>query len=111
VSGKPTMRVTRAVLVKRLRDRVGLTQTDASACLETVLALVERALVNGEDVRLVGFGQFNLRQRAARMTVHPATGEPVPIEARQVVSFRPARGLKELIDQSGRSDSPSDPPH
>jgi DNA-binding protein HU-beta len=102
------MRVSRQLMVRRLRDRVGLTGTDAAACLETVLTIIERALVAGDNLRLVGFGLFTVRQRAARITVHPGTGKPVEVPSRPVVQFRPAKAMKELIDQTapGRPDTP-----
>ncbi len=93
------MRMTRAEIVARLRRDVGLSRTDAVDCLETVLTTIHRSLVAGDDVRLTGFGQFSVRQRAGRMGVHPATGKPVEHKARRVVIFKPARGLKELVDQ------------
>ncbi len=107
MSERAAMRITRARIVERLCDRVGLGRADAAACLETVLTLVHRTLVAGEDVRLVGFGHFSVRQRAGRTGVHPATGKPVRIPSRQVVVFKPSRTLKDLIDH--RSDSESHP--
>ena len=103
------MRMTRAGIVARLRHDVGLSRTDAVDCLETVLTTIHRSLVAGDDVRLTGFGQFSVRQRAGRMGVHPATGAPVEHKPRRVVSFKPARGLKELIDHSstGQADASS----
>ena len=105
------MRMTRAQIVTRLRERVGLSRTDAVECLETVLILMHRTLVDGGDVRLSGFGQFSVRQRAGRMGVHPATGEPVEHKARLVPTFKPARALKDLIDYAPSEglDPASDP--
>ena len=105
------MRVTRAQIVARLRRDVGLSRTDAAECLETVLTSIHRSLVACDDVRLVGFGQFAVRQRAGRMGVHPATGAPVEHKARLVVAFKPSRGLKDLIDHTarGRGGEPGAP--
>lgn len=94
------MRINRAALVQRLSRRVGLSRSDASACLETVLALIHRSIAIGDDVKVVGFGRFQLRDRAARQSVHPATGAPLQLEARRVVVFRPSRALKERIDET-----------
>ena len=99
------MRVTRAQIVARLRRDVGLSRTDATECLETVLTSIHRSLVAGDDVRLAGFGHFAVRQRAGRMGVHPATGQPVEHKSRLVVSFKPSRGLKDLIDHTARGRS------
>lgn len=111
MSGARSMRMTRAEIVRRLRDRVGLSRTDAVDCLETVLVLIRRTLVDGGDVRLSGFGQFSARQRAGRMGVHPSTGKPVEHKARLVATFKPARALKDLIDYapSDGSDPSFDP--
>jgi nucleoid DNA-binding protein len=104
------MRVSRATLVKRLRDRVGLGQADANACLESLLGLIQDSLVLGDDVRLVGFGQFTLHDRAARTAIHPTTGREVAVPARRVVQFRPARALKELIDRTPVPDADAGDP-
>lgn len=92
------IRVTRAVLTERLQHRVGLERADAAACVDSVLALITRALCYGDKVKLVGFGQFLVRDRAARKSVHPGTGKPIVLPARRVVRFKPSRTLLELME-------------
>ena len=92
------IRVTRAVLTERLQHRVGLERADAAACVDSVLALLARSLCYGDKVKLVGFGQFMVRDRAARNSVHPGTGEPIVLAARRVVRFKPSRTLLELME-------------
>lgn len=104
--GGGPVRVTRAVLVERLRHRVGLSRTDAAACVDSVLALVTRSLCYGDKVKLVGFGQFIVRDRAERASVHPATGEPILLAARRVVRFKPSRTLLELLESGSEEAEP-----
>jgi len=98
VSQGGRLRVTRAVLAERLQRRVGLERADAAACIDSVLALVTRSLCYGDKVKLVGFGQFTVRDRAARGSVHPSSGERITIPARRVVHFKPSRTLLELME-------------
>ncbi len=92
------LRVTRAVLTERLQLRVGLERADAAACVDTVLALVRRSLEYGDKVKLVGFGQFDVRDRAERESVHPGSGERITIPARRAVTFKASRTLLQLMD-------------
>lgn len=98
MSQAPGLRVTRAVLTERLQLRVGLERADAAACVDTLLALVRRSLEYGDKVKLVGFGQFDVRNRAERDSVHPGTGARITIPARRAVSFKASRTLLQLMD-------------
>ncbi len=78
-----------------LHDRIGFSKKEAQELVESSLDEIRRALVNGEEVKLSGFGKFELRDKAPRPGRNPKTGEEVTISARRVVNFRPSQVLKE----------------
>jgi DNA-binding protein HU-beta len=67
--------------------------------VDSVLNTISEALKNGEKVTLIGFGNFEVRERAARTGRNPQTGEEIQIEASKVPAFKPGKQLKELINQ------------
>ncbi|TCS95646.1 HU family DNA-binding protein [Hazenella coriacea] len=86
-------------LVEKVAESTGKTKKEASAVVETVLQTISEALQNGEKVSLIGFGNFEVRERAARTGRNPQTGEEIKIEASKVPSFKPGKQLKELVNQ------------
>lgn len=98
------MVVTRAVLVDRLQRRLGLQKADATLVVESTLALLARAMAAGDKVKLTGFGQFVIRDKAPRPGRNPRTQVPVQIEARRVVTFRPSRHLRDMMNATGDSN-------
>ena len=90
--------MTKADIVNKLSDSVGLSKKDATAAVEAVIATITKALSKGESVQLVGFGSFNVRKRAARTGRNPQTGASIKIAARKVPSFKAGKGLKEAVN-------------
>ncbi|MBA4495366.1 HU family DNA-binding protein [Paenactinomyces guangxiensis] len=86
-------------LVERVAESTGKTKKEASLVVETVLQTISEALQNGEKVTLIGFGNFEVRERAARTGRNPQTGEEIQIEASKVPAFKPGKQLKELVNQ------------
>ncbi|NLK08577.1 MAG: HU family DNA-binding protein [Firmicutes bacterium] len=84
-------------LITNVAEKSGLSKKAAGEAVEAVLATISEALSQGEKVTLVGFGTFEVRQRAARKGVNPSTGEPIDIPATQVPAFRAGKGLKEAV--------------
>jgi DNA-binding protein HU-beta len=74
-----------------------MTKKDAEKALNAVLAAIEEALKKGEKVQLVGFGTFEVRERAARKGRNPQTGQEIEIPASKVPVFKPGKLLKEKI--------------
>lgn len=87
----------KAELVDIVAQRVGTTKKETGAIVETVLEEITRALSSGEKVQLVGFGNFEIRERAARTGRNPQTGETIQIEASRIPAFRAGKGLREVI--------------
>lgn len=86
-------------LVEKVAESTGKTKKEAGLVVETVLQTISEALQNGEKVTLIGFGNFEVRERAARTGRNPQTGEEIQIEASKVPSFKPGKQLKELVNQ------------
>jgi len=75
-----------------------LTKKQARVAVETILQTMKVSLENGDDVLLSGFGKFNVRTKSERKGRNPQTGEPVIIEARNVVTFKPSKLLKDKVN-------------
>ena len=96
--------VTRADLCEAVHEEVGLTRQDCGELVERVLELMAVALEKGQQVKLSGFGVFQVRAKRARMGRNPKTGDEVPIAPRRVLVFRPSHVLKAVIN--GQTPSP-----
>jgi integration host factor subunit alpha len=94
----PENTLTRADIVDRLVQKVGLTKQDSSNFLERVLELVCSELERDEDVKFARFGNFVVRRKNARVGRNPKTGEEAPISARRVVSFKPSPLLRQRVE-------------
>ena len=98
VAAVPENTLTRADIVDRLVQKVGLTKQDSSNFLERVLELVCSELERDEDVKFARFGNFVVRRKKARVGRNPKTGEEAPISARRVVSFKPSPLLRQRVE-------------
>ena len=92
------MTITKNSLVNLLHDEVGLNKREAKEFIETFFEVIKLELENGNDVKISGFGNFNLRDKAARPGRNPKTGESIPISARRVVTFKPGQKLKNKVE-------------
>lgn len=85
-------------LIKHIASTASLTQAQATAALNALESGVTKALAAGEDVALIGFGTFSVKERAARTGRNPKTGEEIQIAASKVPSFKAGKGLKDSIN-------------
>jgi integration host factor subunit alpha len=92
-----TPTLTKAELAELLFDRLGLNKRESKDMVEAFFQIVHGSLVQGQDVKLSGFGNFNVRRKAPRPGRNPRTGETIPIKARQVVTFHPSLKLKAMV--------------
>lgn len=86
-------------LVNVMAERTGLTKKNAEAVLTTVLDIMIETLVQGEKVQLVGFGSFEVRERAPRIGRNPRTKEEVTIPASRAVQFKSGKVLKSAVSK------------
>ena len=84
-------------LVTDVATATGLTKKDATAAVDAVFASIQDTLAKGEKVQLIGFGNFEVRHRAARKGRNPQTGEEIEIAASKIPAFKPGKALKDAI--------------
>ena len=84
-------------LVTAMAEKSRLSKKDCEAALDAFVAAIGDALKNGEKVQLVGFGAFDVKERAARTARNPRTNEPVNILASKLPTFKPGKALKETV--------------
>ena len=89
--------MTKAELIAAVAEKSGLSKKDAGSAVEAVLECISQALASGDKVQLLGFGTFEVRERAARIGRNPQTGEDITIAARMVPAFKPGKTLKEAV--------------
>ena len=93
--------LTKAELAELLFAQVGLNKREAKEMVEAFFEEIRMGLESGDMVKLSGFGNFSVRDKASRPGRNPKTGEVVPISARRVVSFHASQKLKEQVEKSG----------
>lgn len=94
------MALTKAEMAENLFEKLGVSKRDAKDLVEAFFEEVRRSLENGEQVKLSGFGNFDLRDKNQRPGRNPKTGEDIPIAARRVVTFRPGQKLKSRVENA-----------
>ena len=89
------MTITKADLINQVHaSNPKFTKAQARGAVETILKIIKASLGNGDDVLLSGFGKFNVKSKSVRKGRNPHTGESLMIDARKVVTFKPARKLR-----------------
>jgi len=92
------MAVTKADFAEKLFDELGLNKREAKEMVELFFEEIKAALETGEQVKVSGFGKFELRDKSSRPGRNPKTGEEIPISARRVVTFRTGQKLKTRVE-------------
>jgi len=90
--------MTKANIVEKVADDFKVTKCDAQAMVESVFSILKETLEFGEDVKISGFGKFEVRQKNDRRGRNPQTGEAITIAARKVLSFKPSKLLTSSIN-------------
>jgi integration host factor subunit alpha len=101
VDSLETPALTKAQLADLLFEQIGLNKRESKDMVDAFFSLVSASLVNGQDVKITGFGNFQIRTKAPRPGRNPRTGEAIPIDARRVVTFHASQKLKEQIQDDG----------
>ena len=92
------MALTKADIAESLYEELGLNKREARELVELYFDELKSALSQGKQVKLSGFGNFDLRDKRERPGRNPKTGENIPISARRVVTFKPGQKLKKKIE-------------
>jgi integration host factor subunit alpha len=99
------MALTKADMAEALFQELGLNKREAKELVELFFEEIRSALESGRQVKLSGFGNFDLRKKNERPGRNPKTGEEIPISARRVVTFRAGRKLKERVESYAGSNN------
>ena len=89
--------LTKAQLAEMLFEQIGLNKRESKEMIDAIFELITEKLVQGEEVKISGFGNFQIRTKSPRPGRNPRTGEPIPIQARRVVTFHASHKLKDQI--------------
>ena len=93
-----TKALTKAEMAEKLFDELGLNKREAKEVVELFFDEIRHSLESNEQVKLSGFGNFDLRDKGERPGRNPKTGEEIPISARRVVTFKPGQKLKARVE-------------
>ena len=91
--------MTKAELVTSIAEKTGLTKKDSEKALAAFVDTVTETLAKGDSIQLVGFGTFEVRERAAREGINPRTTEQIEIAATKVPAFKAGRALKDAVSE------------
>ena len=92
------MALNKAGIIQIVTRETGLTKNQSSHAVETLMEIIKKTLASGEDVLISGFGKFCVKEKAQRRGRNPATGDPMMLSARRVVSFKCSGKLRELCN-------------
>ena len=98
VESLETPALTKAQLADLLFEQIGLNKRESKDMVEAFFELGHNPLVNGDDVKLSGFGNFNVRHKAARPGRNPRTGAAIKIDEANIPKFRPGKALKDALN-------------
>ena len=89
----------KAELIAAVAAQTGLSKKDSESAVNAVVDVVTKALVDGDKVQIVGFGAFEVKERAARVGRNPQTKQEIEIPASKVPQFKAGKALKDAVDQ------------
>ena len=103
VESLETPALTKAHLADMLFEQIGLNKRESKDMVDSFFDLIATQWVQGKDVKISGFGNFQIREKAPRPGRNPRTGELIPIEARRVATFHASHKLKAVIQGDEKS--------
>jgi len=94
--------MTKADMVELVYERIGVSKRESARIVETIFDVVKETLERGDNVKISGFGSFNIQHKKPRRGRNPQTGEEITISARRVLSFKASNVLREQLNPSTR---------
>ena len=91
--------MTKSQLIDVVAKKTGLKKKDAEAAVSATVDAITEALAEGEKVQVVGFGSFEVKERAARTGINPRTKKAIKIAASKTLSFKAGKAMKELLNK------------
>ena len=92
--------MTKADLVETVSGTCGFSKKESAGLVECVFSLAKECLQSGEDLKISGFGKFEVKQKKSRRGRNPHTGEALEISARKILSFKPSQLLKDALNEA-----------
>ncbi len=92
--------MTKADIIEAVYEQIGFSKKEAADVVELVFETMKDTLSSGEKIKISGFGNFVVREKAARAGRNPQTGDPLTIDARRVLTFKPSQVLKDALNDS-----------
>ncbi len=86
------------MLIDKIAEKTGMTKKAAGEQLDAVLDVIKDSMIAGQDVKIVGFGTFSVKERAAREGRNPMTGETIQIAASKSPKFKASKALKDAVN-------------
>lgn len=84
-------------LIAEIAENSGLTKKDAESALDAIIESITKALSDGDEVKLIGFGTFSVTKKEPTTARNPRTGEEIKVPAKTVAKFKPGQGLKDSV--------------
>lgn len=91
--------MTKAELIEVIAEKGGYSKAEAGRALKAVVDSISGVLEKGDKVTLVGFGTFEVRDRAAKDSINPLTKEPIHVPAKKVPAFKASAALKDAVNK------------
>ncbi|MDR1309242.1 MAG: integration host factor subunit alpha [Deltaproteobacteria bacterium] len=99
------MTVTKETIIKKITEETGWSRSDSKKAMQKLLGIMFKALSNGEDILISGFGKFKVLHKGARLGRNPHTMEEIKLKARKVVSFKASETLRRKTNLSDPHES------
>jgi integration host factor subunit alpha len=90
--------MTKADIFEKVQNSIGVSKKESAEMVEAVFAIMKSTLESGENLKISGFGNFIVKQKADRRGRNPQTGETITITSRKILSFKPSNLLKHAIN-------------
>jgi integration host factor subunit alpha len=91
--------MTKADIVEKIYEKVGFSKKESAELVELVFDIVKSTLEQGDKIKIAGFGNFVVKEKADRRGRNPQTGEEITISARRILTFKPSQVLKASINK------------
>lgn len=92
--------LTKADMIEHLMQNLNLTRQEGRCLVENFFDEMSKSLIEGNELKISGFGNFELKDKKSRPGRNPKTGEPVPVSARRVVTFKAGQKFRQQVDAS-----------
>ena len=91
--------MTKADMVEKIYEKIGFSKKESAELVETVFDIIKTTLEQGEKIKIAGFGNFVIKEKADRRGRNPQTGDEITITARKILTFKPSQVLKASINK------------